>query len=98
MATVGSRAERDTALWAGRSGVQPACRPERILSGTGAGDTAIAAFLQAMLSGRSPEACAELAAAEGACCVSGIDALSALLPLEELENRIRAGWETVSGR
>ena len=36
-----------------------------------------------------------LAAAEGACSVAAYDALSGLLSLRELEQRIDAGWETL---
>ena len=67
--------------------------PDRILSGTGAGDTSIAAFLTAMLSGEDPEMCLHLAAAAGASCVAAYDALGGLCSLEELKERIEAGWE-----
>ena len=63
-----------------------------VRSGTGAGDTSIAAFLAAVLSGRDPASCIALASAEGACCVTAYDALSGLKPLDELEERIRKGW------
>ena len=61
-------------------------------SGTGAGDTSIAAFLTGVLRGYGPADCAALAAAEGACCVTAYDALSGIRPIEELMDRIRAGW------
>lgn len=66
--------------------------PDRILSGTGAGDTSIAAFLKAVLDGYSPKRCLELAAATGASCITAYDALSGLRPFEELIARIDAGW------
>ena len=84
--------ELDTKVWADREGFEKSYVPERVLSGTGAGDTSIAAFLTSLLKGFPPEKCMQYAAATGACCVAAYDALSGLLPLEELENRIRAGW------
>ena len=85
----------DLPAWANRRGIQPCFKAEIVRSGTGAGDTSIAAFLTAVLAGRTPERCAELAAAEGACCVTAYDALGGLRPLDELEARIDAGWETM---
>ena len=84
----------DTAAWADREGFQPAFRPSRVVSATGAGDTSIAAFLATVLEGGGPARCAERAAATGACCVEAYDALSGLLPLKDLDRRIAAGWAT----
>ena len=92
IAQIGSRLELDADIWCDQTVFQPCFRADRVLSGTGAGDTSIAAFLAAVLSGRGPEACAALAGAEGACCVTAYDALSGLKPLDELEERIRRGW------
>ena len=89
---VGSRLELNADRWCGQLIFQPCFRADIVRSGTGAGDTSIAAFLAAVLSGRDPEACVALAAAEGACCVTAYDALSGLKPLDELEERIRRGW------
>lgn len=66
--------------------------PDRILSGTGAGDTSIAAFLKAVLDGYPPKRCLQLAAATGASCITAYDALSGLKPFDELIERIDAGW------
>ena len=68
-------------------------KPERVLSGTGAGDTSIAALLKALMDGYSVEDCLHLAAATGASCVEAYDALSGLRPFEELLRKIEAGWE-----
>ena len=68
-------------------------KPERVLSGTGAGDTSIAAFLKARMDERSIEESLHLAAATGASCVESYDALSGLRSFEELEHRIKEGWE-----
>ena len=67
--------------------------PDCILSGTGAGDTSIAAFIKAMLDGCGPLECIRLAAATGASCVTAYDALSGLLSFEELRQKMEAGWE-----
>jgi len=95
MAGVGERLRLDPDVWAARTGVQPCFRADCVRSGTGAGDTSIAAFLTAVLRGCPPEDCAALAAAEGACCVTAYDALSGLRPIEELAARIRNGWPTM---
>ena len=95
MAQVGSRMELDAAAWADQRGLQPCFKADKVLSGTGAGDTSIAAFLLAALDGKAPAECAALAAAEGACAVTTYDALSGLKPLDELERRIQSGWETM---
>ena len=93
LAGVGSRLSLDVNQWAGRTILQPSFPADIVRSATGAGDTSIAAFLAAVLSGRTPEACVALACAEGACCVTAYDALSGLKPLEQLEEKIRAGWQ-----
>lgn len=83
----------DAEAWAGKRLFERSFRPERICSGTGAGDTCIAAFLMGMLLGKTPEECVRLAAAQGACCVEAYDALGGLRTMEELEKRIGGGWE-----
>lgn len=79
--------------WASQEGFEKSYIPEKILSGTGAGDTSIAAFLTAMLEGDSPADCMHLAAAAGASCVAAYDALSGLKPLNVLREKIAAGWK-----
>ena len=93
MRQVGSNLDLDAEKWAGKEGVQPCFVADQVLSGTGAGDTSIAAFLLAAAEGKEPARCAALAAAEGACAVTAYDALGGLKPLEELEARIDSGWE-----
>ena len=93
LAGIGEKAEINTEVWADKEGFERSYKPERVLSGTGAGDTSIAAFLTAMLQGKAPESCIQLAAATGASCVEGYDALSGLKPFEELQRKIDAGWE-----
>lgn len=79
--------------WAEVDFFEKSYRPERILSGTGAGDTSIAAFLCAILEGSSWKEALHLAAAAGASCVASYDALSGLKSLEELRKKISAGWK-----
>ena len=95
MAGVGRRLELDAEVWADREGIQPCFRADQVLSGTGAGDTSIAAFLMAVMQGKSPARCVALAAAEGACAVTAYDALSGLKSISELEQRLASGWETM---
>lgn len=89
---IGSKAELDCAKWANYDNFEQSYKPDCILSGTGAGDTSIAAFLTCMLEGEGPADCMKLAAATGACCVSAYDALSGLKPLNELKEKIAKGW------
>ena len=85
--------EIDVNQWAGKEGFERSYVPEKILSGTGAGDTSIAAFLTAVLEGYSLEDTMHLATATGASCVEAYDALSGLKSFEELEKKIKAGWK-----
>lgn len=67
--------------------------PDRILSGTGAGDTCIAAFLKAAIDGYDAKRCMQLAAATGASCITAYNTLSGLLSFDEMLARIENGWE-----
>lgn len=87
----------DASDWADREGFENSFLPEKVLSGTGAGDTTIAAFLTAMLEGYSFERCIQLAAAEGASCVEAYGALEGIRSLDELERRIDSGWAKGKG-
>lgn len=89
---IGSRIGLDFDAWADKEGFEKSYRPDRVLSGTGAGDTSIAAFLTAMLQGCMLERAVQLAAATGASCVTAYDALSGLKSFSELEARIVSGW------
>ncbi len=82
----------DSEKWDSFNKYEKSYVPDRILSGTGAGDTSIAAFLTAILNGYSPEDCMHLAAAEGASCITEYDALSGIKSLDALKARIDAGW------
>lgn len=79
--------------WANKEGFEPSYVPEAVISGTGAGDTCIAAFLASVLKENDLEKSLQLATAQGACCVAAYDALGGLRMLEELEEKIQKGWE-----
>ena len=79
--------------WKNKEGFEVSYKPSKVLSGTGAGDTSIAAFLTAALKGYPVEKCIQLASATGASCVEAYDALSGLKSFDELESKINAGWE-----
>ena len=96
MAGVGPRLELNVQAWSHQEGIQPCFRADIVRSATGAGDTSIAAFLTGILRGKTPQECAALAAAEGACAVTAYDALGGLKPIEELEARIAAGWQAMA--
>ena len=83
----------DVQAWADKEIFEKSYVPDKILSGTGAGDTSIAAFLIAVLEGYSPEDTLHLAAATGASCVEAYDALSGLKSFEELMKKINKGWK-----
>lgn len=79
--------------WSNKSGFERSYVPREVVSGTGAGDTTIAAFLTAILNGETLENCLHLAAATGASCVEAVDALSGLKSFDELRKKIADGWE-----
>lgn len=79
--------------WADKSGFEKSYTPDQVLSGTGAGDTTIAAFLSALLQGYDLETCLHLASATGASCVAAYDALSGIKPFVEQLEHIQNGWK-----
>lgn len=93
MEKIGAKLGLRTDDWAQRSIMQPCYKADIVRSATGAGDVSIAAFLTAVLRGRTPGECVALAAAEGACAVTSYDALGGLKTLTELEAKISSGWE-----
>ena len=95
---IGQRLDIDRDDWADRSGIQPCFKARIVRSATGAGDTSIAAFLAALMRGKSIGECVRLAAGEGACCVTGYDALSGLKTIDELEQAISEGWEIMGDK
>ena len=93
MAEAGERLSIIPGEWNGFTAFEKSYKIERVLSGTGAGDTSIAAFLASILSGCGPRESLENAAATGALCCTSYDAVSALKPLDEIRADIDSGWE-----
>lgn len=90
-----NKAGLDIEEWAKKKGFEKSFVPDAVVSGTGCGDTAIAGFLISMLEGKSLKECVTIASGCGAMCVSKMDALSGLITLEELQDKIDSGWEKV---
>ncbi len=90
---IGGGIELDPEDWADVHCFERSYVPDQVLSGTGAGDTTIAAFLYAVTLGYSRKRCLELAAATGASCVAAYDALGGLKSFDELIRKIDGGWE-----
>lgn len=81
------------AQWADLDVFESSYLAEGYCSATGAGDVSLAAFLLAALEGHEPSRCLQLGTAAGACCVASYDALSGLMPFEEMIRKIDQGWE-----
>lgn len=79
--------------WSNKRIFQNSYTPDRILSGTGAGDTSIAAFIYGICKGMTPEDTLRIAAGTGASCITEYDTLSGLLPISILKNKIQNGWK-----
>lgn len=88
----GERVGLDIDVWSNKVIFEKSYVPDKVLSGTGAGDTSIAAFLTSILNGEEPEMALHLAASTGASCVAAYDALSGLKTFDELKEKINAGW------
>ncbi len=93
IAQISPKLELDSAKWSSKYGFEKSFVPEQVLSGTGAGDTSVAAFLTAMLRGYGIEDCVRYAAATGACCVTAYDALGGLKSFEKIDEMIADGWK-----
>lgn len=72
------------------------CYRVNAMGTTGAGDSAIAGFLSAVLRGYNLEAVIKRAVGAGACSVETTDSISGILSWEQLEDRIADGWEVCS--
>lgn len=94
LAGAGKAAPRDAADWAEKEIWHPCFRVEEFASATGCGDAAIAGLLTALIKGFSLEEALRRAAACGAGCAAAPDALSLLPTWDELEEALKAGWQT----
>ena len=74
----GSMSAPDDGNWAGREGHLPAMKVEKVVSGLGAGDVTIAAYLAAMVRGFSFDETIEKARSAGAQCVTDASATGGL--------------------
>lgn len=90
---ISSKLEMDYVNWGNRKHFELSYKPDRMLSGTGAGDTSIAAFLYAVFLGYPWEECLQYATATGASCVTEYDAISGLKSFAEIKEKIQNGWE-----
>lgn len=91
MSNIGANAAIKLSAWADKEGYIKAYAPDVYRSATGCGDAAIAAFLAGVLEGMTIKDCARLAAAEGACCLEGIDSFSTLRTIPELQQAFLMG-------
>ncbi len=92
LAKISDRAKADLFGWENVRHFEQSYLPDRVLSATGAGDTAISAFLYAALQEYSWQESVQFATAAGASCVEEYDAISGIKSFEELKKRIDAGW------
>lgn len=69
-----------------------------VVNTLGAGDSAYAGFLAAIVRGLSAEACVRWACAVGACNCEAADATSGVRPWDETQQRIDQGWPLHSAR
>jgi len=87
----------DPAAWAERRVWHPAFKV-KVAGTTGAGDSAYAGLLTAILKGLSLEDAARWACAVGACNVEAVDATSGIQNWEATQRRLDLGWEVMGFR
>jgi sugar/nucleoside kinase (ribokinase family) len=92
---VRGRGAPESGVWAARELWAPALTPDIIVTANGAGDSAVAGFLAALLRNESPELALTMACAAGACCCEKADATSGVRSWDETLARLRAGWQRV---
>lgn len=88
-----ARMNLDPQEWIDQEGFEASYEPDAVISGTGAGDSSIAAFLVSALNETSLAEALRMATAAGASCVAAYDALSGLKSLDELRQKIGRGWK-----
>jgi sugar/nucleoside kinase (ribokinase family) len=83
----------DQSAWANRTVWHPSFEVD-VVGTTGAGDSAYAGLLSAMLKGRSLDETIRWACAVGACNVEALDSTSGVMPWDATQRRLDAGWQT----
>jgi sugar/nucleoside kinase (ribokinase family) len=96
--SLGAGTPQNLEMWANREMLAPIFEIDHFGGTTGAGDSAIAGFIAALLRGRSPEEVLMYACAVGACNVEAADAYSGLQTWEETKLRIKKGWRRLPTR
>jgi sugar/nucleoside kinase (ribokinase family) len=92
LSNIGRAQPGDANAWANRELWHPTFHIDGPPNATGSGDSSIAGFLAAWRRGLSPEQALQAATGNGALNVSAPDALSGLLPWEQLQAKIDGGW------
>lgn len=87
----------DATAWADGEWYHPTYAVQ-VAGTTGAGDSAYAGFLMALLRGRPPADCVRWACAVGACNVEVADATGGIRSWAETEARMAAGWSLSAHR
>jgi sugar/nucleoside kinase (ribokinase family) len=83
----------DVGVWADRTIWHPAFEVD-VAGTTGAGDSAYAGFLSALLKGMSIDEAIRWSCAIGACNVEASDSTSGILTWDATQQRLDAGWRT----
>lgn len=92
-AGAGAAAPADPVAWGCRELWVPCFQARNVVGTTGSGDCSIAGFLAGMLKGLAPAEALTGAVAVGACNVEAADAVSGIVPWEQVQQRIADGWE-----
>ena len=79
--------------WSERELWEPCYHAEKFVSAAGAGDSAIAGFLAALLKGETIEMCVKYACMCGAQNVQALDTVSGIIDWEETTKKIKSGWK-----
>ena len=84
----------DPGRWSDRELWAPSYDAENFVSAAGAGDSAIAGFLAALLNGETIEMCLKYASMCGAENVQALDTISGIRSWRETTRQIKSGWKT----
>ncbi len=79
--------------WAERELWEPSYHAEKFISAAGAGDSAIAGFLAALLKGETIEMCLNYASMCGAQNVQALDTVSGIVNWQETTRKIKSRWK-----